>query len=206
LSSILFLFTNTNVILTIVAQTPSYNNILVNSMSTTERWKDSNAKKLLVDDILMGIVTETMAASDVYTMHEQYKEFPYKNFKVNLRNLTASIKKARDCASFDKVAFSHDMELFSKSGKFKNQKFWPGSKAQTLLIEDVKNGIHSTMKPMQLWLTNESYQEFSSDVFRKHIHQEVQKRKQSSYWQHKKEEKAKQKQKKTSKVPLDDEH
>ena len=60
------------------------------------KWITSEEKKILRKDIISGAVSENIPADLVYDMHEGiYHDFPYDNFKVNLKNLIAAIKKKR---------------------------------------------------------------------------------------------------------------
>ena len=67
-------------------------------------------------------------------------------------------------------------------------------RCRIFLKQDVKNGLHEEMKPMQLHQTREEYQKFSVKVFRKHIYQETQNNNDSNYWLVKKTKKEKKKQ------------
>ena len=60
------------------------------------KWSRSEEKKKLGKDIISGTVSENIPPDLVYDMHEGiYHVFPYENFKVNLKNLIAAIKKKK---------------------------------------------------------------------------------------------------------------
>ena len=50
-------------------------------------WRQSEAKKLLQEDIKNRVVTDEMNALDVYNMRVEYQEYRYDNFQTNLRSL-----------------------------------------------------------------------------------------------------------------------
>ena len=58
-------------------------------------WKDSEAKKLLYEDLLAGEVDDAMEAKEVYMMRAEYSLYSYKNFVSNLRNLRSSLRKKK---------------------------------------------------------------------------------------------------------------
>ena len=73
---------------------------------------------------------------------------------------------------------------------------WHGSAAERLLKIDIKNLLHKSMKPKQLYHTRDEYKQFDLETFRGHLYQEYRSNKESNYWivkkkkkQHKKEAK-----------------
>jgi uncharacterized protein (UPF0332 family) len=68
---------------------------------------------------------------------------------------------------------------------------WHGSKAEMLLKKDIDEERHKAFSTRDLWQTRDEYKQFSSKKFIKHVHQELNSRKQSMYWQNKKSKKKK---------------
>ena len=60
---------------------------------TDTKWIHSAAKKSLRTDIILGTVTATMDAKEVYEMRQSYKAFPFVNFKNNLDSLLKAVAK-----------------------------------------------------------------------------------------------------------------
>lgn len=159
-------------------------------MKKTNHWKNSKAKMLLKEDILNKIVTDAMKAKDIYTMREEYKAFPYKNFWINLGNLQKLIKTKQSHAYLDIAAFVNDCCVWqSATGSPQMSVYpqWDGSEAGWLLKLHIKNGKRMLMKPKDLQKMQDAYKLFPLEVFCKHIHQELQSGRTSSYWMNKKQ-------------------
>ena len=78
-----------------------------------EKWRTSEAKKLLKADILAGKVSEESDPEAVFNSRPEYKPYPKTNFKTNLKNLIEACKKTQ------------------KAEK------WANSKAKALLRRDI---------------------------------------------------------------------
>jgi hypothetical protein len=146
-------------------------------MSAKEgKWKESEAKRLLREDIISGAVNASMAAKDVYEMRPEYKKWPYNNFQTNLRNLRKAIVNSYERMLEDCEAYGHDLALLTtlRAGTENLQVVpWHKSDAKRLLKQDVDDGKHKAMKPEALYNMREEYQVFSLETFRNHIYQEV---------------------------------
>ena len=64
-------------------------------------WKESEAKKQLVDAILCGDVTTDSIWTEVYDSNPLYQEYPRKNFRTNLKNLIKALEKREARAEDD---------------------------------------------------------------------------------------------------------
>lgn len=151
-------------------------------------WIKSKAKILLKNDIVEGKVNIFMDAKVVFTMHPEYADYNFLNFKTNLRNLHKSIQQNQERASLDYVALCHDLELEARQAASKEAPhYWSGSEASKLLKKDIDDGVHLTLKPSELWLTKPAYQTFPLQKFRDHIYQETRRRTANAYWKVRKE-------------------
>ena len=56
-------------------------------------WKNSQAKELLQQDIIAGIVQPTMDPKQVYTTQPEYSSFPYAKFHPKLKRLQDVVNK-----------------------------------------------------------------------------------------------------------------
>jgi hypothetical protein len=89
------------------------------------------------------------------------------------------------------AGYLHDMTIYKLAKDIDGE--WHGMEAERLLKEDVKNGLHKTMKPRKLCLTRKEYRAFKLDIFRGHIYQETRSQLGSGYWLVKKRKKVKKK-------------
>lgn len=139
-----------------------------------ESWKNSAAKQLLKDDIINGVVKEGMKPKEVYTMHDEYKKWPQKNFGANLRSLRKKIDKDKEHMAEDEAAYRHDLQLLKKLRQNDSVDVpWHRSEASALLKQDVRDGRHKVMKPIELYHSRQEYQHFELTTFRNHIYQQV---------------------------------
>ena len=141
-----------------------------------EKWKNSEAKRLLRDDIVSGVVPPAMKAKAVYETRPEYKKWAYKNFPKNLKSLREVIATSYARMQTDCEAYGHDRGILKTlPGAVSNQPNipWHQSPAKLLLKEDVDKGKHIEMDPMDLHSTRAEYLTFPLKVFRNHIYQEV---------------------------------
>jgi len=154
-------------------------------------WRKSQAKErireqLLKDDSLMDVDEHV-----IYQMSEDHKQYEESRFVSNVKSLKKVIKEEKERVAFEEAAMINDRQKFPKAG----MTYWKyirfdTSEAKEALRKDVKEKLHTTMKPQVLQQTNESYQQFPLAVFRKHIYQEEYAQLGRSYWMNKKKEKA----------------
>ena len=78
------------------------------------KWSKSEAKLMLQNDIIGGIVIKDMKAKEVYEMRPCYKDYKYTNFRTNLRSLRVAVKKDLGRAEEDEAAYLHDKRLFGE--------------------------------------------------------------------------------------------
>ena len=128
-------------------------------------WKDSEAKKLLLEDLLSGEVDDRMSPQEVFMTRAEYSLYTYTNFVSNLRNLRTSLRKQKECA-------------------LRNKKlpYWPDSEACRWLQQDITFGAVQAMSKRELWLSREAYQAFTLRCFSDHIRQSICLSKERAYW------------------------
>lgn len=139
------------------------------------KWRYSEAKRLLRDGIISGEITADMDAKDVYEMNDEYKKWPYKNFPANLSSLRTTVTCLYERMQSDCLAYGHDLALLKKlrANDPPPATPWHRSEAKYVLTQDVNHGKHKVMKPAELYQTRTEYQEFDLKTFRNHIYQEV---------------------------------
>ena len=139
------------------------------------KWIHSEAKALLRDDIIHGVVDAEMAPMHVYQMREEYAAFKYENFRTNLKSLRHAVATSIDQMEMDTLFFGHDKAIMTHARK--NEKrtspLWIESLAPVLLKRDIDEGLNNHLTPAELHASRAEYQEFSLQVFRNHIYQEV---------------------------------
>jgi hypothetical protein len=136
-----------------------------------EKWIHSAAKKSLRTDIILGTVTATMDAEEVYKMRQGYKAFPFSNFKTNLASLIRAVGKDIARMQHDCEDYGHDLSVVKalRAGSTPVLS-WHLSDARKFLKSDMEAGKHNQFLPKELWLSREEYQAFPLEVFRKAIH------------------------------------
>jgi hypothetical protein len=100
--------------------------------SLVEPWKTSQAKHLLQEDILSGKVTIGMKAEEIYEMRVEYKNYKLRSFKINLKNLQASILKlyeAAETASQGYENYLRDCKANPTPSSSRGYPKWDGSEA-----------------------------------------------------------------------------
>ena len=136
------------------------------------KWINSQAKVMLRDDIIRGVVDVQMAAKDVYQMREEYSQFKYENFRTNLKSLRDAVATSILRMQMDSVFFGHDKSVMKHERQNAPRRLlWIESLAPSLLKQDVNEGLHEHMTPAELYAYRVEYQEFPLQVFRNHIYQ-----------------------------------
>ena len=136
-------------------------------------------------------------------MHKpEYHLYPFERFKANLKNLQTSIAKHQANADRDAARLAHDRAIQPRpivaAGGYPT---WHKSQAEQDLKNDITDGKHTTMTPMQLRETNDEYKQYPKKVFRDHIHQETRDRLSRQYWGPIQKNKGKKAKKKTKDGP-----
>jgi hypothetical protein len=136
------------------------------------QWKTSQAKEQLQSDILSGTVRPDMQPKHVYNMHaELYHVYEFRNFSTNLKNLREAIANDQARMIEDAGYYGHDVAIVHGSGFRSEPGYlpWHGSPAATLLAQDVADGKHNILEPMELYASRPEYQIFPIVVFRKRL-------------------------------------
>jgi len=145
-----------------------------------EQWEKSDAKAQIVKDIDAGLVTDETLPRFVLKMHpELYKPWNYDgDFGKRYRSCQKQINKEKEASSKDLGAFlkhrtSHPVTTTTRTGKPR----WHGSEAETDMYDDVKAGVHLTMKREDFYKSRASYKVFEPYEVYKHIDQKARRRK-----------------------------
>jgi len=151
-------------------------------------WQYSKAKELLTKDIVDGVVDDNMPPREVIRLRPEYAE--YKEYFANyLRTLRASIKANKANAALASRAVKHDRRVMIPFAS-KPYPAWRRSEADISLKADIADNKHKEMKPKELYESREEYHKFYPlGVFRNHIYQEENSKRESSYWLHRNDKK-----------------
>ena len=154
------------------------------SWPTGQEWKNSFAKAFLVkclDDPKSKF--NSMTPEQIYDSHKSFHSFPRDRFIINVNNLKASRARVKKIIAEDEREFSIEQSLFPRRGLTSRGKpFWDTHKANESLKMDVEAGKLEEMKPRELRLTRQEYQEFSVQDFCKYCHQEKRAQREKPYW------------------------
>lgn len=155
--------------------------VLVNRLLGKEKsakkkveWKKSRARELLqrlmYDD---KSYVHNKTASEVYLTHEWFQDYPLGKFQVYFKDMKAAMEKHKRQVAMDNEAIERELARFPRNQMTnRGYPFWDTHEASRLLRRDVEAGTDQTMKPEQLRLTEDKYQEFPLSVFRNHLYQE----------------------------------
>jgi len=151
-------------------------------MPKKKNWQNSEAKKLLLQDLRSGLITldTKMTPMEVYCQRPEFAEFGgYKNFPSRLRSARQQISSKNDRCVSDSDALAHDRRIYPKAAtNYRGEPRWEGSEAERLLRHDMDEGQHEMMTPMMFWESRNEYKDnYTSEVFRQHIYQEAKRRK-----------------------------
>ena len=139
-------------------------------------WAKSKAKEMLMSDIKHGNVSIIPLANDakaVFSMHDKFQDYLFKNVRNNLKRLRESMSDNANYSTFDSEALKRDRLLYPIDvvDPLTGKPRWDGSDAQKLLTSDIMNKRHDCSSRRELWLSRPEYQTFTLDVFRKHVEQ-----------------------------------
>ena len=145
-------------------------------------WGHSNARQLLIDDILNGIIpltNEEMMPSVAYRSRPEYAQYPESDFPPRLKAVREICKARLNRSVVDTAAYHNDRRFDVRPAQAATGlPRWEGSEAERFLKEDIENELHEQMLPRELFMTRSAYFEvFTLKVFRGHIAQEVKRRK-----------------------------
>lgn len=105
---------------------------------------------------------------------QHFQDYTAIKFADKLRQARTRANKKKDRATEDAEFLAHDRLIFPEPTiTIHGEPKWKGSNAHKLLIQDIKDGKHKTMKPRLLYELREEYQDYDPDRFRNRIYQEV---------------------------------
>jgi hypothetical protein len=111
-----------------------------------------------------------------------YHRFPFDNFKVNFKNLVASVKKQEDNAVQDRAVLENTLNQrpFQEPPEFPP---WFSSEARRLLLIDLESGTIANMIPSDIQQMRPEYMLYSKKKFRDNYYKEKHKPVAKAYWE-----------------------
>jgi len=165
----------------------------------TNKWRHSEAKKLLYADIIAGIIPVDEKEMDAAAVYQHYSTDPNfllsdfhdkKLFPGRLKRLREKIQGKDSRMERDAKALAGDRMMFPKpTTDFRGTTRWADSEAKKLLLKDIDNNLHLTLTKKKLWKSKPECQEIDLDIFRGRVYQEIKARKFQAYVKHKRKEK-----------------
>lgn len=144
--------------------------------SSKRPWRNSVAKRLLLQDLEDGTIpldSAAMSAAEAYLRRKEYQLHDFGQFRDRLHDLRKQIHGKKTRSMQEMEALEHDMRIVSNRARNEHGTIrWEGTEAERLLRKDVEDGKDNTMPAQALWKSQDAYQIFTLDVFRGHIYQE----------------------------------
>lgn len=152
----------------------------------TPNWQYSEAKKIMTQDMMDGIVPVHEEIKDpegmynqLYGGREEFLDFPYnKNVRSRISRLQATVAKLGDAAKYDEAAFKRDRTLNPTSTVgYNGRVLWKDTEADRLLKEDIEAKVHERLSPSEILLTRPCYAPFGAKRIGQRIYQLTEKSK-----------------------------
>jgi hypothetical protein len=144
-------------------------------------WASSDAKRLICQDMLDGLVPIDEKIHDVerlynelYAHQPEFRDFPFDRTRYadRIGRLQTVVKRMKWAAQYDQECFNDFRLKFPQQSHGPTGKpLWKDSEADRCLKEDMTNGLHLQMKPGKLFETRDCYQPFGKHRFSKGINQ-----------------------------------
>ncbi len=150
------------------------------------KWNASNKGYRLLFNLHMN-PEETriheMTPEQIYKTSKYFYCYPLDTFTTYNKNMVERTAERRLQNDKNLKDFHWQQQLYPRNEITKRgYPFWDTHKAKVLLTEDVKNHLHKTMRPKELYYLRAEYQDFPLSCFRKHIYQEASKQIAAPYW------------------------
>lgn len=149
------------------------------------KWRDSKAKNLLYDDVRKGVIPlkakdqngkSTMTLTTIYTMRPEYQLYDRKKLSGRLSAIRKAVGTKNDRAVDDRKLFEiyksiHPVSYFSHKGYIE----WAGSEAKELVLRALAQRTLEELGGHKEFYGSESefYENFTLDVFRDKVRQEI---------------------------------
>ena len=138
------------------------------------KWADSEARRLLYQDVKDGKVDNMMSLKDVYSQRPEFAAYDFEKFSSRLATIRSSVTKLQeraddDLSAFDKYVSNHPISVYDRKGFH----HWQGSKSQELAQQDIEAGLLQTGFRNLFHSREEYYMEYGFKEFSDRVRQEI---------------------------------
>ena len=144
-----------------------------------EPWKTSKAKALLIRLLSdKSNLIRNKSPTEVWQMNEWFKQYPLERFINNMKNLEKALDARGGIVANDNREIEAELttlRALNQQPPIRGYPLWHEHPAMKLLEQDIKDGLHEGMTPLEFRATRPEYKEFDINIFRKHIYQEERK-------------------------------
>ena len=144
-------------------------------------WGSSDAKHLIVQDMMDGLVPYDVRIQNVrrlfdqmYANQPEFENFPFdkERYRDRITRIQKAVQRLKWASVYDKQCLAEARAIYPKQTHGPTGRIlWEGSDADKFLALDMAEGKHLQMKPSQLRLTRECYLLFTPRRFSKRIDQ-----------------------------------
>jgi hypothetical protein len=147
-------------------------------------WATSEAKKILMEDLLRGgplYQKDRFSEEFVWQWYSQQSGFEnvvFTQFKARLKDHRKQVNSLHAFSNRDAAALEHDRRLYPRASfNSRGEPVFDMSPAKELLRQDVKDELHLQMSVCDLWGKREEYKVFKLPIFTQRVYQEVRRKK-----------------------------
>jgi hypothetical protein len=144
------------------------------------KWEHSDAKRLLVEDLICGAITQKrddsfMTIQEAFDFRVEYQATDRAKWARRLRDARKQLVTSLKRADLDSDAYFHDEFIYPKpTYTLSGGPRWDGSEAGKLLRQDIGDGLHEIFDDAEnIYTSRPAYQSFEIGVFRKHVAHEI---------------------------------
>jgi hypothetical protein len=147
-------------------------------------WKNSEAREVIMFDLLEGILplsADAITAEEAWEIYRDLPEFSrvvFQQFKERLRDHRKQITQKKCQTAQELQALAHDQALHPRhSHNERGEVVFDLHAAKRLLQDDIKAKKHERLVPSALQATRPEYILFKPEIFKHRIYQEIRRQK-----------------------------
>jgi hypothetical protein len=150
------------------------------------KWRDSPAKAVLMDDLRRGVLprdSQALTAEQAWPFYRRMPEFKkvcFSQFKARLKDHRSQVTKQWRLCQEDEEAFRKDQKRGYRNTRSHNRRgelIIDLSPIKELIREDVQDGKHRGLTPLQFQSTRPEYGQLKPEKFKDRIYQEIRRQK-----------------------------
>jgi len=159
-------------------------------------WRNSAAREIILEDLEPGgALYQQLHLSDTdifefYQLLPEFHDVVWSQFKERMTGYRKQINGRQIKSKEEERMLAHDRQLYPRqTHNERGELVFDMTPAKALLREDVKNKVHTKMKPRELQASRPEYAPFKPEIFRHRIYQEERLQKYLAYLDKKRKEK-----------------